>query len=167
MPLIFRYSSNCRESCPEVKDSRGNTVSVSELQAITWRATLAEEATMKRYLLTAVLLAVVAGSVYPQAESSTVKGYVLDSACAFIKNLRKPMSRECALSCAKAGSPLVILADDGAIYWPISDAMPATGQNPRLMKFGGERVIVHGKVFERSGSRAMVIETIERAPDGK
>lgn len=121
---------------------------------------------MKNCFLTAALLALAAVPAYSQAET-TVKGYVLDSACAFIKNLKKPMSRECALSCAKAGSPLVVLADDGTIYWPISDAMPATGQNPRLMKFAGEKVTVRGKVLEKGGSRAIVIAAIEPAPAGK
>jgi hypothetical protein len=50
----------------------------------------------------------------------TVKGYALDSACAFTKHLDKPISRECAIACAKAGSPLVILSEDGNIYWPIA-----------------------------------------------
>ena len=58
----------------------------------------------------------------------------------------------------------MILADDGTIYWPISRAMPATGENLRLMKFAGQRVIASGKVFERSGSRALVIEKIEAVP---
>jgi len=55
----------------------------------------------------------------------TVNGYVLDSACAFTKGLSKPISRECATACAKAGSPLVILADNGNIYWPITDTTHA------------------------------------------
>ena len=57
----------------------------------------------------------------------------------------------------------MILADDGAIYWPISSSMPATGQNERLMKFAGQRVIAAGRVFERGGSRALVVEKIEGA----
>ena len=61
----------------------------------------------------------------------SVKGYVLDSACAFTKNLKKPISAECAVACAKAGSPLVILSDDGTIYWPIADTTPSSGQNER------------------------------------
>ena len=96
-----------------------------------------------------------------------MKGYVLDSACAFTKNLKKPVSRDCALACAKAGSPLVILADDGTIYWPISDTTPATGQNERLLKFAGTRATVSGKAFERGGSRALVIEKIEPEPAKK
>ncbi len=73
----------------------------------------------------------------------------------------------CALACRQSRSPLVILADDWTIYWPISSAMPATGQNSRLMKFAGQKVIASGKVFARSGSRAMVIEKVEAAPPSK
>ena len=66
----------------------------------------------------------------PAAEKTvTVKGYVIDSACTFTKNLGKPISKECATNCANAGSMLVILADDGTIYWPIADSMPATGSS--------------------------------------
>ena len=102
-----------------------------------------------------------------QGTTATVKGYVLDSACAFVKNLKKPVSAECARACAKAGSPLVILAEDGTIYWPISDTMPATSQNQRLMKFAGQKVTASGKLFEKGGSRALVIEKIEVEPLGK
>ena len=117
--------------------------------------------------LLAVVVVTAGASVRAQEKPTMVKGYVLDSACAFIKNLKKPVSAECALACAKAGSPLVILTDDGTIYWPISDAMPATGQNQRLMKLAGQKVTARGRVFERGGSRALVIEQIEAAAAGK
>jgi hypothetical protein len=107
--------------------------------------------------LTMLAMALIAGA---SEKAAAVRGYVLDSACAFTKNLDKPVSRTCALACAKAGSPLVILADDGNIYWPISGSTPAAGQNSKLLKFAGERVTANGKVFERSGSRAIVIEKI-------
>ncbi len=94
----------------------------------------------------------------------TMKGYVLDSACAFTKNLDKPISKECAISCAKAGSQLVILAEDGTIYWPIADSMPANGQNPKLLPFAGEKVTVTGKIYQRGGSKAIVIEKIAALP---
>ena len=93
----------------------------------------------------------------------TVKGYVLDSACAFTKSLDKPISKECAISCAKAGSQLVILAEDGTIYWPIADTMPSSGQNPKLLPFAGEKVTVTGKVYQRGGSKAIVIDKIASA----
>jgi len=97
----------------------------------------------------------------------SVKGYVIDSACAFTKNLNKPISRECAVACAKAGSPLVILSDDGTIYWPIADTTPSSGQNEKLLPFAGKKVSASGKLFQRGGSSALVIEKIEPLSDQK
>ena len=93
-------------------------------------------------------------------KSVTVEGYVLDSACAFTKGLDKPISRDCALACAKEGSQLVILTKDGAIYWPIDSATPAKGQNAKLLEFAGNRVKATGKLYDRGGSHALVIETL-------
>ena len=90
----------------------------------------------------------------------TVNGYVLDSACAFTKGLKKPVSPDCAQACAKAGSPLVILSDSGTIYWPIADTTPASGQNDKLLPFAGQRVTASGKTYTRGGSTAIVIEKI-------
>lgn len=97
---------------------------------------------------------------FADTTATTVKGYVLDSACAFTKGLDKPISKECATSCAKAGSALVILTEDGTIYWPIDDSTPATSQNKKLLPFAGEKVTVTGKVYQRGGSKAIVIEKI-------
>lgn len=93
-------------------------------------------------------------------KSISVNGYVLDSACAFTKGLKKPISAQCAQACAKAGSPLVILADNGTIYWPIADTTPSAGQNEKLLPFAGQRVTASGKVYARGGSTAIVIEKI-------
>jgi hypothetical protein len=95
------------------------------------------------------------------APTATVKGYVLDSACAFRKDLSKPISKQCATSCANAGSQLVILAEDGTIYWPIAATTPSSGQNPKLLPFAADRVIVTGKIYQRGGSQAIVIDKIE------
>jgi hypothetical protein len=93
----------------------------------------------------------------------TVKGYVLDSACSFTKGLEKPISKQCATACAKAGSQLVILAEDGTIYWPIADTTPSSGQNAKLLPFAGDKVTATGKTYDRGGSKAIVILKIEAA----
>src|SRR6202171_6329919 len=105
--------------------------------------------------------------LHGQQKSVSVEGYVLDSACAFTKSLDKPISRDCGLKCAKAGAQLVILSDDGSIYWPIADTTPATGQNARLLEFAGGRVTAKGKLYDRGGSHALVIEQIAAAPAKK
>jgi hypothetical protein len=108
-----------------------------------------------------LLLVIAVLAAEPSANPVTVKGYVLDSACAFTKSLKKPISPECAVACAKAGSPLVILAASGAIYWPIADTTPSSGQNAKLLPYAGKNVKVTGRVFERGGSKAIVISKIE------
>jgi hypothetical protein len=118
-------------------------------------------------ILTVLLIAVSGLLLAAQQKSVTVEGYVLDSACAFTKNLDKPISRECALSCAKTGSQLVILTSDGTIYWPIDAKTPAAGQNDRLLEFAGGRVKATGKLYDRGGSHALVIETIQASAPAK
>jgi hypothetical protein len=108
-----------------------------------------------------LLLAVAVLAAEQSAKSATVKGYVLDSACAFTKGLKKPVSAECAVACAKAGSPLVILSPTGTIYWPIADTTPSNSQNDKLLPYAGKQVTVSGKVYDRGGSKAIVISKIE------
>jgi hypothetical protein len=114
-------------------------------------------------LLTTVVLAGLVFAAGQLGKTTSVRGYVLDSACAFTKGLSKPISPECANACAKAGSPLVILATTGMIYWPIADTTPSSGQNDKLLPYAGKKVAVTGKVFARGGSRAIVISKIEEA----
>ena len=111
--------------------------------------------------LATVLFAGLLASGSDTGKSITVKGYVLDSACAFTKGLKKPISAECATACAKAGSPLVILSDTGTIYWPIADTTPSSGQNDKLLPFAGQKVTASGKTFARGGSTAIVIDKID------
>src|ERR1700724_2868784 len=120
-----------------------------------------------RVLLACVLLTLGVASAFSAGKTVTVKGYVLDSACAFTKGLSKPISADCARACAKAGSTLVILAENGTIYWPIADTTPSSGQNDKLVPFAGQKVTATGKVFQRGGSSALVVETIAAASDGK
>jgi hypothetical protein len=122
---------------------------------------------MKKTTIAAVLggmgILAAAGIAARPQKSATVEGYVLDSACAFTKGLEKPISHDCAVACAKEGSQLVILTKEGAIYWSIDSATPAKGQNAKLLEFAGNRVTATGKLYERGGSHALVIETIAAA----
>lgn len=114
-----------------------------------------------RFSILLLLVATVSYAANDKAPEVTLHGYVLDSACAFTKDLHKPVSEKCARDCAKAGSPLVVLANDGEIYWPISENTPAEGQNARLLPFAGKNVTVTGRTYARGGSKAIVIEKIE------
>ncbi len=91
-----------------------------------------------------------------------ISGWVIDSACAYTKGLDKPIGVACAKACAKNGSPLVILRDDGTIFLPIDDKTPSFSQNSKLMPFAGEHVTVTGKDYVRNSSHALVIDKISR-----
>jgi hypothetical protein len=118
-----------------------------------------------RLFVSTLIFSVCIGQALAQQKGTavTVTGWVLDSACAYTKGLEKPISRDCAISCAKKGSPLVILRDDGTIFLPVSEEMPAIGQNERLLPFAGKRVTVSGRAFTRAGSQALVMDKINDA----
>jgi hypothetical protein len=92
----------------------------------------------------------------------TISGWVIDSACAYTKGLDKPIGVACAKACAKNGSPLVILRDDGTIFLPIDSKTPSFSQNSKLMPFAGEHVTVTGKDYVRNSSHALVIDKITK-----
>jgi hypothetical protein len=118
------------------------------------------DATQK--LLAATFLALSTFALAAGPGDVTISGWVIDSACAYTKGLDKPISPTCARACAKNGSPLVILRDDGTIFLPIDSNTPSSSQNSRLMPFAGERVTVTGKDYVRNGSHALVIEKISK-----
>ncbi len=96
-------------------------------------------------------------------KSTSISGWVIDSSCAYTKGLEKPISGSCAKACAKNGSPLVILRDDGAIYLPIDSKTPSSSQNAKLLPFAGEHVKVSGTEYAHGDSHGIVIASI--APD--
>jgi hypothetical protein len=108
-----------------------------------------------------------------QAETSsheskaTIEGLVRDIACP-IQNLEAKATEfnlQCALACARHGSPLIIQTEDGELYIPISDSMPDTDRREKLMPFVGKYVRASGTVFERKGTRAIAIGEIKEMKD--
>lgn len=97
------------------------------------------------------------------ASYKTIEGLLRDVACP-IQNLDSratALSMTCVLDCVKGGSPLAILTRGGDLYLPISDKMPDADQRQKLMPFVGKYVRASGTVFERNGTRAIVIAEIQ------
>lgn len=93
----------------------------------------------------------------------TVEGLVRDIACPLQnkKSTATSYSKDCITMCAKVGSPLGILTNDGSVYVPVTESMPDKGQNA-LKSFVGEHVQATGKVFERNGTHAIEISEIHQ-----
>lgn len=93
----------------------------------------------------------------------TIEGLVRDIACP-IENSAATATNfnlQCALDCAKRGSPLIILTKAGRMYFPISSSMPDVDQHQKLMPYIGKYVQVTGTLYERGGTRAIAISQIK------
>jgi hypothetical protein len=93
---------------------------------------------------------------------TTIEGLVRDVACP-IQNKEATATKfnlKCAQGCARLGSPLIILTQDGKLYTPISESMPDQDLRQRLMPFLGKYVRVTGEVYERKGTHAIAIKDV-------
>ena len=100
-----------------------------------------------------------------KGKATTICGYVRDAACLMRHpDVLRP-NNDCALMCARAGSPLVIATRRGELYLPISPAIPDQSQREKLLPYVGKYVRVSGRVFERSGLRSIAIKHIEPASE--
>ncbi|MGA7630924.1 MAG: hypothetical protein WCB11_09155 [Terriglobales bacterium] len=93
------------------------------------------------------------------------RGYVRDVACLMKFNEALAPTNDCALMCARAGSPLVIVTKDGILYTRISESIPDTSVRDKLMPFVGSYVEVTGDVYERSGMKAVVIRQLKKTKE--
>lgn len=91
-----------------------------------------------------------------------VRGLLRDIACPVQnhQSTSRHFNRQCAEACAKAGSPLAILTDDGTMYLTITDSMPDAAQNSKLMPFVGKYVQATGTSYERNGLHTIAIKDI-------
>ena len=102
-------------------------------------------------------------------KDQSIQGLVRDIACPIQnhESTARKFNRDCALQCARRGSPLAVLTDDGTMYLPISASMPDTDQRAKLLPFVGKYVQVKGDVYERKGLHAIVIKDIKEDPNVK
>jgi hypothetical protein len=97
-----------------------------------------------------------------QASDMTVKGEVVDIACATKKGDggRGEAHANCAMLCAKKGMPVGVLTAD-AVYTVTGDY--AANNNAKLLDFIAKRVIVTGEVTEKDGVKSINVKSIKLA----
>jgi hypothetical protein len=105
----------------------------------------------------------------PSEDKTSIEGLVRDVACPIQnhKSTATNFSLECALACAKSGSPLIILTKAGDMYFPISNEMPDLSQREKLIPFVGKYVRATGTVNQRNGTRTIAIKEIKEMPEVK
>jgi hypothetical protein len=109
----------------------------------------------------AAFVATAAAATPAQAqEATTITAEVVDLVCYLNGGMKGAAHRECAQMCADNGLALGFLGSDGQIYLASGLGMPAAPTNPQLRPHAEHTVEVKGKLFERSGTRSIVIESI-------
>jgi hypothetical protein len=99
------------------------------------------------------------------AKETTIKGEVVDISCylAHGKKGMGPDHKECAVACAKNGSPLGILTKEGKLYVSVLPDDHSTGPNAILMDHVADQVKATGIVRSKGGVNGFMITKVEPA----
>ena len=93
-------------------------------------------------------------------EVKTIKGEVIDASCYVIEGARGQEHKDCAIACINAGEPAGILDEQtGKIYIVVTD--DHSGPAAKILPYVAKTVEAKGKVYERGGVSAIVIEDIQ------
>lgn len=100
------------------------------------------------------------------APTTSIVGYVRDSGCVHrFHEVVKPLPNGCLEACVRSGSPLLILTRNEEVYHPVSPVMPDVDVRSKLLPFAGKLVKITGKIYDRSGSKAITLEHIEEVTE--
>ena len=113
----------------------------------------------------ALTAAQVVGTAAAGARAATVTGWVVDANSWLGQGVRGLQHHGRSAASAEAGTPLVILTDDGSIVFPVQVASRAGTHvsNLKLMPYAEQRVIVGGRLIRQGRENAIVIEYVTRA----
>jgi len=95
----------------------------------------------------------------------TMNATVVDMSCKVVYNLQGDDHRMCSQVCFDQGIPLGLMSDDGEIYLPVTMAMGSERGDKNLRDHAEHKVRVTGKVMDRGGVKAIVIESISMQED--
>lgn len=94
--------------------------------------------------------------------ATTIKGEVLDMSCYMTRGAKGPGHKECAQGCLEKGLPAGILTKDGKVYLLVEDHSAADAYK-EVLKHAAENVEVTGKVVNKNGVQALIVEKVKAA----
>jgi len=95
-----------------------------------------------------------------EGETITLTATVVDMSCKVVYDLSGDDHRMCAQVCFDQGIPLGLMSEDGTIYLPVTMAMGSERGDKDLRDLAEQTVTVTGRVMERGGVHAILIESI-------
>jgi hypothetical protein len=98
-----------------------------------------------------------------EGEAVTMTATVVDMSCKVVFNLEGDDHRMCAQVCFDKGIPLGLMSEDGTIYLPVTMKMGMERGDKDLKDMAEGTVTVTGRVMDRGGVNAILIESITPA----
>ena len=94
------------------------------------------------------------------AADTVLKGELVDSAC-YMKDKKNVGAnhRECAMTCAKKGTPVALVTADGSIYMVTGDL--AKDNNAQLAGHMSHTVELTGEVTEQDGKKLIAAKSLK------
>ena len=96
-----------------------------------------------------------------EGEMVTMTATVVDMSCKVMFNLEGDDHRMRGQACFDQGIPLGLMSEDGKIYMPVTMQMGATRGDKDLRGHAEHKVTVTGKIMDRGGVNAILIESIK------
>jgi hypothetical protein len=101
------------------------------------------------------------------AKTETVKGQIVDESCYKMDKsntgvdhkMPKGDTKDCAISCAKAGRPMAILTADGKVY-ELGGGLAAE-KNAKIVPHVGHTVEVTGDVMDHDGKMMIMADSLK------
>lgn len=112
--------------------------------------------------LTACAFVAIAMATVVSAQEKTITGKLMDQTCAG-DGKDEPQGADsdgCALSCAKRGVPLVVIAKDG--MYEVTGAY-AANKNEKSLPFVAKNVTVKGTITEKDGKKTIVVTSMSES----
>jgi hypothetical protein len=99
-------------------------------------------------------------------KSAVITGTVVGSNCWLAHGFVGSEYRDSALECARNGTPLAILTDDGALVLPIllNTDGSARPDNEKMVPYAEQHVKVFGVVTRRGHERGIFVDSVAAAP---
>jgi hypothetical protein len=92
----------------------------------------------------------------------SIRGEVVEVSC-FLRDGRRGVGhKSCALTCLKNGGELGIVEDGSGNLYLLAGRSPATNPSQPVIELVAEHVAATGTLYERAGSRILVIDNVER-----
>jgi hypothetical protein len=125
---------------------------------------------MRKFLLSVLSLGVfiaaqpASAQMMPHAQEGemvTMTATVVDMSCKVVFDLEGDDHRMCAQVCFDQGVPLGLMSEEGEIFLPVTMKMGMERGDKDLKGHAEHTVTVTGKVMDRGGVKAILIESIK------